>query len=104
MAYSVGQRMKEFGIRLALGAPPKRVFTSILAHGLALAGTGVVIGLVGSWALTLFIRSLLFETDRLDPAVYISATILLLGAATLACWIPSKRASRADLSTLLRAE
>ena len=104
MAYSVSQRMKEFGIRLALGAPSQQVFNSVLGRGLALGGIGIVIGLFGSWALTRFIKSLLFETSPLDPFVYITAVLLMLLAVCLACWFPARKGTRVDLTNLLKAE
>jgi putative ABC transport system permease protein len=104
MAYSVSQRMKEFGIRLALGAAPRQVFISILRRGFALGGAGIVIGLFGSWALTRYIKSLLFETNPLDPFVYITAALLMLSAVYLACWLPARKGARADLSRLLKTE
>ncbi len=104
MAFTVSQRMKEFGIRLALGAPARRVFSSILIRGLALGGIGIVVGLFGSWALTRFIRSLLFETSPLDPFVYITAVVLMLLALSLACWFPARKGTRIDLTNLLKAE
>ncbi len=103
-AYSVSQRMKEFGIRLAIGAPPRQVFTSVLNHGLALGCVGIVIGLLGSWALTRYIKSLLFETSPLDPFVYITAVLLMLSAACLACWLPARKSARVDLCNLLKTE
>lgn len=104
MAYSVSQRMKDFGIRLALGAPARRVFLSVLSRGSALGVIGIVIGLFGSWALTRYIRSLLYETEAVDPVVYSAAALLMLLAVCLACWIPARRAARVDPWRLLRME
>jgi ABC-type antimicrobial peptide transport system permease subunit len=104
MAYSVSQRMKEFGIRLSLGAPAHKVFNAVLGRGLALGGIGIIVGLLGSWALTRFIRSLLFETSPLDPFVYIIAALLMLSSVCLACWFPARKGAEADLSNLLKAE
>lgn len=104
MAYNVSQRMKDFGIRLALGAQARRVFFSVLSRGSALGAIGIVIGLFGSWALTRSIKSLLYETNAVDPIVYSLATLLMLLAVCLACWIPARRAARADPWRLLRME
>jgi len=104
MAYSVSQRMKEFGIRLAIGAPSRQIFISVLKRGLALGGIGIVIGLFGSWALTRFIKSLLFETSPLDPLVYFTTTLLMLSAVCLACWLPARKSARVDPSNLLKEE
>jgi predicted permease len=104
MAYSVSQRMKEFGIRLAIGATARQVFISVLRRGFALGGLGIVIGLFGSWTLTRYIKSLLFETSQLDPFVYITTVLLMLSAVFLACWLPARKGARADLSSLLKME
>ena len=104
MACSVTQRMKEFGIRLAIGAAERKVFISILKRGLLLGISGITIGLFGSWVLTRYIESLLFETNLLDPIVYVTATISMLFAVCLACWLPARRGARANLSNLLKAE
>jgi putative ABC transport system permease protein len=104
MAYNVSQRMKEFGICLVIGAPERQVFLSVLKRGLALGGLGIVIGLMGSWALTRYIKSLLFETSPLDPSVYITTALLMLSAVCLACWLPACKSTRVDLSNLLKTE
>jgi putative ABC transport system permease protein len=104
MAYGVSQRMKEFGVRLAMGAPMRRVFISVLRRGLFLGGVGIVVGLFGSWAMTRYIKSLLFETSSLDPTVYTTTTLLMLLAVCLACWLPAHKAASVDPSALLKTE
>jgi ABC-type antimicrobial peptide transport system permease subunit len=80
------------------------VFFSVLRRGFALGWVGITIGLFGSWALTGCIKSLLFETDLLDPFVYITTALLMLSAACLACWLPTRKGVWADLSNPLKAE
>lgn len=104
MAYSVGLRSREFGVRLALGAHPTTLFRAVLRRGLALAGGGVVLGLGGAWGLTRFLRSLLYETSPLDLGVYATMSVVVLTAAALACFLPALRAARTDPATLLKTE
>jgi putative ABC transport system permease protein len=104
MAYSVSQRMKDFGIRLALGAPARQLFLSVLSRGFMLGALGIVLGLLGSWVLTRYIKSLLYETSPLDPLVYSATALLMLLAVCLACWMPAHKAASADPSHLLRME
>ena len=104
LAYSVDQRMPEFGVRLALGATPGDLVGRVLRRGLALAGLGVVAGLAGTLALARLLQSLLFQITAQDPWVLAGVAILLLLAAATACLLPARRASRADVTRLLRAE
>jgi putative ABC transport system permease protein len=104
MSYSVNLRMKDIGIRLALGAPARHVFRSVMGRGLTLGVMGITIGLFGSWMLTRFIGSLLYETNPIDPAIYSITALLMFLAVCLACWLPAKRAARVDPICLLRME
>jgi putative ABC transport system permease protein len=104
MAYSVAQRMGEFGIRMALGAVPAQLFQLVLMRGLTLAGVGVAIGCAVASALTRLIQSLLYETSPHDPWVYGGVAIALGVAALAGCWVPARRAMRVDVAKLLRAE
>lgn len=104
MAYSVAQRMGEFGVRIALGAMPRQLFQLVLKRGVALAGLGVLIGSVVAWALTRFLQSLLYETNGFDPLVNATVALLLFAAAGLGCWLPARRAVRANVANLLRSE
>ncbi len=104
LTYLVNRRLPEFGIRLALGASPRRVGLSVLGRGLLWTGTGIGLGLFLAWGLTRFIRSLLFETRPLEPGVYAGMAALLLGVAALACWLPARKASRVEPAGLLRSE
>lgn len=104
MAYSVAQRMGEFGIRMALGAVPAQLFRLVLIRGLVLAGSGVAIGCAAAWGLTRLMQSLLYETSPHDPVVYGIVAITLVVAAMAGCWVPARRAMRVDVAKLLRAE
>jgi putative ABC transport system permease protein len=104
IAYSVDTRMKEFGVRLALGARPANLHRLVLRRGFATAGLGIALGFVGALGLTQFMRSLLFETKPYDPLVYLAVALVLLAAAGLAGWLPARRAARVDVTRLLRTE
>ncbi|MBI3885395.1 MAG: ABC transporter permease [Opitutae bacterium] len=104
MAYSVAQRRGEFGIRLTLGATPRSIYRLVLGSGLALVALGVGLGLAATWALARFLETLLFETSAHDPLTYGVVGLLLLVVALPACWWPARRATKVDLTSLLRAE
>jgi putative ABC transport system permease protein len=104
MHYSVAQRTKEIGIRVAMGAPRGTVARMILREGLVLAGAGAAIGIAGSFALTRSIRNLLFEVGPGDPATLGGVALLLTGIALLACYAPARRAMRLDPMRALRCE
>ena len=104
LAYLVTQRTSEIGIRIALGAQRGRVLRVMLLDGLRPALLGLVLGLGASAASVRLIRSMLYETQPLDPAVYVAVSGTLLLVAGLACWLPSWRASRLDPMQALRTE
>ena len=104
IAYSVGQRTREMGIRMALGANPGMLERQVLKEALLLAAAGALMGLVGLAGLSRFIASLLFGTSPGDPIVFTAATALLVGVASLAAWIPARRAARIDPVSALRFE
>jgi putative ABC transport system permease protein len=104
LSFIVAQRTGEIGIRIALGAPREQVLRLILADGLRPAVVGLVLGLIGSFAATRLIRSLLYATQPLDPIVYVLVTLALLAVATVACLVPAWRASRLDPVQALRTE
>jgi putative ABC transport system permease protein len=104
LAYSVDRRRPEFGVRLALGAPPESIVWLVLRRGLLTAGIGVIVGCGAALGLTRLMASLLFETRTFEPAVYISVATALMIAAFVACWIPARRAAKVDVSRLLRME
>ncbi len=104
MSHAVGQRTREIGIRLALGAQARAVVALVLQRGVLVAGVGLVAGLVASLALTRYIRSFLFEIDATDPLTFTAIALILTAVALLACWLPARRATRVDPITALRAE
>jgi putative ABC transport system permease protein len=96
MAYSVTQRNAEIGVRMALGATAETVQRMVLSHGMTLAGAGLAIGLAAALAVTRLMTSLLFDVGTSDPLVYLVIGTILAAFAALACWVPSRRASRVD--------
>ena len=102
MAYSVGSRTQEFGVRMALGADARRVIRQVLGHGTKLTAIGLVMGLAGTWATTRSLRGLLFGVTPNDPATLAAATALFLVVALVACYVPARRASRVDPMVALR--
>jgi hypothetical protein len=104
MAYTVEQRRSEFGIRFALGATPAMIHRLVLGRGLGLAATGVALGLGLAWGLSRFMESLLYQTRTNDPVTFVIVGGLMLLVAVPACWVPAHRATRVDLSVLLRPQ
>ena len=104
LAYNTLKRVREIGIRLALGARPAQVRTMILSHGMQLLLIGSTIGLASALTLSRFFQHILFETSGSDPKIYLGVGLVMLVATLLACWIPARRASRVDPIVALRAE
>jgi putative ABC transport system permease protein len=104
MAYSVSRRTREIGVRVALGASSADVLRMILGQGLRTIFIGVAIGIIGSLALTRSVESLLFGVTATDPLTFGGVTLLLVGAALLACYIPARRAMQVDPMVALRHE
>jgi putative ABC transport system permease protein len=104
MAYSVAERTREIGIRIALGAGSRDVFRMVMGRALLLVGIGLVIGLAGSFALTRVIQSALFGVTATDPATYIGISGLLVFVAIIASLIPTRRAIAVDPTVALRFE
>lgn len=104
MALTVSQRMREIGIRMALGASPGTVLGMILKQGIALGVAGIAIGLVAAIALTRLLQTLLFEISPTDVATFAGVAVILLTAAVVSCWLPARRAAKIDLLTALHCE
>jgi putative ABC transport system permease protein len=104
MSYIVSGRTQEIGIRIALGAQRADVFKLVVGQGIALAGAGLVLGLIAAAGLTRFLGSQLFHVKAIDPITYCGVTLLLGGVALLACYIPARRATRVDPLVALRYE
>jgi ABC-type antimicrobial peptide transport system permease subunit len=104
MSYLVGQRTREIGIRMALGAQRGDVLRLVIGQGLKLVVIGVAIGLIGSLTMTRVMASMLFGVSATDPMTFVGVALLLLVVAFLACWIPARRAAKVDPIIALRTE
>ena len=104
LAYTTLKRVREIGIRLALGARPDQIRRLVLSHGMQLLMIGSGIGLVAAIALSRAMQSVLFEVKGIDPRIYLGVGLLLFIATFLASWIPARRASRVDPIIALRTE
>jgi predicted permease len=104
MAYSVNQRQREFGIRMALGASPAELLRLVVGQGTRLAGAGVALGILASLALSRVMTSLLYGTKSTDPLTYTMVSLLMLTIALLAAALPARRAARVDPMIALHSE
>jgi putative ABC transport system permease protein len=104
MSFSVAQRTREIGIRVALGAQRREVFRLVINQGMVFVGSGVAAGLVGAAGLTRLMSALLFGVSPTDVGTFSSVAFLLACIALLACWIPARRATRVDPVIALRTE
>jgi putative ABC transport system permease protein len=104
MAYSVAQRTREFGIRLALGARPGAVLGLVLRGAVALVGAGLIAGIVAGAFATRLLAGALYGIDPLDPATFAAVAAVLVGVAMLASYVPARRATRVDPIGALRSE
>ncbi|HEX5411993.1 MAG TPA: FtsX-like permease family protein [Terriglobia bacterium] len=104
LAYSVAQRQREIGIRMALGAEKSDVLKMVVGQGLKLALIGVAIGIAGALALTRFLASLLYGVNPTDPLTFIAVSLILIADALVACYIPARRAAKVDPMVALRYE
>jgi ABC-type antimicrobial peptide transport system permease subunit len=104
ISYSVSQRRREIGIRLALGARQGALKNMFVLHALKLAGIGIAIGMGAAVALMGLMKSLLFGISPLDPVTYIAVPVVLMAAAALASYVPARRAAAVDPVEALKAE
>jgi len=102
LAYSVAQRRREIGVRMALGAQKRDILTLVLRRGLKLTLVGVAIGLAAASALTRIIQNLLYGVTPTDPVTFAAVSLLLVMVALLACWLPARRAANVDPMEALR--
>ena len=104
IAYSVTQRTREIGVRVALGARRSNVLALVLGHGAVLAGAGIGIGLVGALGVTRFLRAMLYGVSPFDPMSFVAVACVLSAIAFLASYVPARRAARVDPVEALRQE
>jgi putative ABC transport system permease protein len=104
ISYSVSQRTREIGIRLALGAQPGELMRMFVRHGLVLVGIGIVVGLGAAMGLSRLMASLLYGIHPMDPITYAAVPVVLGVASVLASYLPARRAAAVDPVDALKAE
>jgi putative ABC transport system permease protein len=104
LAYSVGQRTREIGVRMALGAQVTDVVGMVMREGMLLVLSGVAIGAAASLLVTRVLTSQLHDVSATDPVTFLLAPAVLLAVALVACYLPARRATRVQAVTALRAE
>jgi ABC-type antimicrobial peptide transport system permease subunit len=104
IAYSVNQRTREIGVRMALGAQPLDVLRLFVGQGVKLAGIGVLVGALGSFAAVRVLASLLVGVSASDPLTYLAVVVLLGAVVLIASWLPARRAARLNPMQALRSE
>jgi predicted permease len=104
LAAVVGERRREIGVRLALGAEPRQVVTMVIRGGLWLAGVGVAIGLAGAFGLSRFLSAILYDVTPVDPMTFALTPIIFVAVGAVASWLPARRAAKLDPVETLRGE
>jgi ABC-type antimicrobial peptide transport system permease subunit len=104
VSYGVNRRMREMGIRTALGAERGALGRMVVGGGLRLAGFGIVTGVIGALLATRVLRALLYDVDTTDPTTFLATALLLIAVAILASWVPTRRLARVDPVSVLRSE
>ena len=104
VSHAARQRTLEIGVRLALGANRREITRLIVSQGMRPIALGVLAGAAGAIALSGFMQKLLYSVEPTDPVTFVAVTILLVGVALLACWIPAARAARLDPMVALRSD
>ncbi|MFP2927755.1 FtsX-like permease family protein [Pyxidicoccus sp. 3LG] len=104
MAYSVAQRRRELGIRLALGAMPRDVVRLVMRHALRMCAVGLGVGLVLALGLSRVLEGLLYDVSAMDPLTFAVVPLLLLVVVGLASWLPARRASRVSPGEAMSAD
>jgi predicted permease len=104
ISYSVSQRIPEFGLRLALGAPPRGLLRLVLVQAGRLAGAGTILGLIVALALARVLQSQIYDVSASDPLTFTAVALIVLAVALLACYVPARRATKANPMVALRAE
>jgi putative ABC transport system permease protein len=104
MAYSVTQRRREIGIRMALGAQRGNVMALVLVQSVVLTAIGIVLGVGGAFAVTRYLAQMLFGVTPLDPATFVVVSLLFASIAALASFVPARRATQVDPLVALRSE
>jgi putative ABC transport system permease protein len=104
LAYSVTQRTREIGIRMALGAQRSAVITLVLGESVVLTAIGIVLGVAGAAAITRYLEKMLFGLTPLDPLTFVAVSFLFAAVAALASWVPARRATTVSPLIALRCE
>ncbi|HVU36545.1 MAG TPA: ABC transporter permease [Opitutaceae bacterium] len=104
VAYGVAQRTREMGVRLALGATANQIVGLVLTEGMRMAGSGAILGVLAALGLSQFVAAQLYGVSPYDPTALSGAVLLLFTVATLACWIPARRAAQVDPLEAMRAD